>query len=101
MPSLGVRLALAFAAVIAVSVGGVAVLAGRETANEFQSYVERGRVLYLERVSNGLTGYYRARGDWAGVEPLLQGWLRGPLDRLTLADAQGRVIADTAGRDVG
>ena len=101
MRSLGVRLALAFLAVIVVSVGGVAVLVGRETANEFQSYVERGRVVYLERVGNGLAGYYRARGTWAGVEPLLQGWLRGPLDRLAVADASGTVVADTAGRAVG
>ncbi|HLH26024.1 MAG TPA: ATP-binding protein [Chloroflexota bacterium] len=101
MRSLGVRLALAFLAVIVVSVGGVAVLAGRETANEFQTYVERGRVVYLERVGNGLAGYYRARGTWSGVEPLLEGWLRGPLDRLAVADANGIVVADTAGRAVG
>src|SRR4051794_21211061 len=101
MRSLGVRLALAFLAVIVVSVGGVAVLAGRETANEFQTYVERGRVVYLERLVNGLAGYYRARATWAGVEPLLQGWLRGPLDRLAVADASGTVVADTAGRAVG
>jgi signal transduction histidine kinase len=101
MRSLGVRLALAFLAVIVVSVGGAAILAGRETANEFQTYVERGRVLYLERVGNGLADYYRARGTWAGVEPLLQGWLRGPLDRLAVADASGTIVADTAGRSVG
>ena len=43
MRSLGVRLALSFAAVILVGVGGVALLAGRETASEFRTYVERGR----------------------------------------------------------
>jgi hypothetical protein len=101
MRSLSVRLALAFLAVIVVSVGGAALLAGRETANEFQTYVERGRVAYLERVGNGLVGYYRSRGTWTGVEPLLQGWLRGPLDRLAVADGNGMVVADTAGRAVG
>ncbi|HZU07590.1 MAG TPA: ATP-binding protein [Chloroflexota bacterium] len=101
MRSLGVRLALAFAAVIAVSVGGVGFLVGRETTNEFQLYVERVRGLYLERVAAGLVRYYRTRGDWAGVEALLAGWLRGPLDRLAVADASGMVVADTAGQGVG
>jgi two-component system OmpR family sensor kinase/two-component system sensor histidine kinase BaeS len=101
MRSLGVRLALAFLAVIIVSVGGVALLVGRETAQEFQSYVDRGRLLYLERVANGLTHYYQVRGDWAGVEPFLQGWSRGPFERLALADASGTVIADTADRAEG
>jgi signal transduction histidine kinase len=99
--SLGVRLALAFAAVIAVSVGGVGFLVGRETTNEFQLYVERVRGLYIERVAAGLVRYYRTRGDWTGVETLLAGWLRGPLDRLAVADASGTVVADTAGQGVG
>ena len=101
MRSLGVRLALAFAAVIAVSVGGVGFLVGRETTNEFQLYVERVRGLYIERVAAGLVRYYRTRGDWTGVETLLAGWLRGPLDRLAVADASGTVVADTAGQGVG
>src|SRR3712207_5687891 len=101
MRSLGVRLALAFAAVIAVGVGGVAVLVGRETTNEFRTYVERGRSLYVERMAAGLTHYYGSRGDWAGVDALLQGWLRGPVDRLAVADTGGTLVADTGSRGAG
>src|SRR5579875_3587268 len=92
--SLGMRLALAFLAVIVVSTGGVALLASRETSDAFQTYVERGRYGYLDRVLATLQEYYRRRGDWAGIEAVLPSLAR-PQDRLVLADPAGRVIADS------
>jgi signal transduction histidine kinase len=99
--SLGVRLALSFAAVILVGVGGVALLAGRETASEFRTYVERGRLTFVEQLAASATQYYRRHGDWSDVDLLLQGWTRGPIERLTIADADGTVVADSGARGVG
>src|SRR5581483_3373340 len=100
MRSIGLRLALSFAAVILVGVGGAAVLAGRETTSEFRTYVERGRALSVEHMAGSAAQYYRSRGNWEGVDLLLQGWLRGPIERLAIADDRGTVVADSAGRAV-
>jgi signal transduction histidine kinase len=99
--SLGVRLVLSFAAVILVGVAGVALLAGRETASEFRTYVERGRLTFVEHLANSATQYYRRHGDWDGVDLLLQGWARGPIERLTIADPSGTVVADSGESGVG
>jgi len=101
MRSIGLRLVLSFAAVILIGVGGVAVLAGRETTSEFRTYLDRGRALFVEHMAGSIGQYYRGRGGWSGVELLLQGWLRGPVERLAIADDTGTLVADTSGRDVG
>ena len=67
MRSIGLRLALSFAAVILVGVGGAAVLAGRETTSEFRTYVERGRALFVEHMAGSAAQYYRGRGTWEGL----------------------------------
>ncbi|MBX5491264.1 MAG: HAMP domain-containing histidine kinase [Chloroflexi bacterium] len=95
MRSLGMRLALAFLAVIVVSVGGVALLASRETNDAFQTYVERGRYNYLDRVVTTLQEYYRRRSDWGGIDAVLPSLVRGPQDRLVVADRTGMVVADS------
>jgi two-component system OmpR family sensor kinase/two-component system sensor histidine kinase BaeS len=99
--SIGLRLVLSFAAVILVGVGGVAVLAGRETASEFRNYVERGRISFVEQMATSVAQYYRRRGDWSGVDLVLQPWLRGPIARRAVADAAGTLVADTATDDEG
>jgi signal transduction histidine kinase len=98
--SLGVRLALAFLAVIVVSTGGVALLASRETSDAFQTYVERGRYSYLDRVLATLHEYYRRRGSWTGIDAVLPSLAR-PQDRLVLADSTGLVVADSDEETLG
>lgn len=101
MRSLSVRLALAFIAVIVMSVGGVAILVTRETTNEFQTYVERGRYVYVERLLNGLQDYYRRSGNWTGAQAVLGSLVRNPQDHLVVADGADVVVADTTGQAIG
>ena len=109
---LWVRLLLGFMLVAVVAVGVVAVLVNRTTTRQFEIYVSQGRQLRAERLAPEFAAYYAQRGSWAGVAEWMatqelaqgggrgQGWGRGAgagssADRLLLADAGGRVIADS------
>jgi len=100
---------LAFLAVILVAVGTVAVLAGRATEDEFRRYaLVHGGV--WDRQVEALAAYYAEHGSWEGVQGVLQtlpgmagarGRGRGPRPEFRLADAEGRIVADTAGPPEG
>jgi signal transduction histidine kinase len=115
---LWVKLLLSFVLVAAVAVGLVAVLANRVTTHQFQLYVSQGRQLRAERLAPDFAAYYAQTGSWSGVtewmadlqSPELDGRGLGrgrgqgaatAIDRLVLADVDGRVIADTQGELVG
>ena len=120
--SLWLKLLASFVLVAIVAVGLVAVLANRTTTRQFQIYVSQGRQLRAERLAPEVAAYYARTGSWAGVaewlpglaqsQPAGQGQGQGPrlgrgrgegatVDRLLLADATGRVIADTEAALVG
>ncbi len=120
MNRLWVQLTLAFTLVVMVAVGSIAILSIRTANTEFRQYITHsgmqasGSGLYL------LVDYYQQQGTWEGVESLLgQGvflngpgsvsigaasrtgrWPGGRLD-VTLADASGRVVYDSAGEAEG
>jgi signal transduction histidine kinase len=115
---LWVKLLLGFMLVVAVAIGVVAVLVNRTTTRQFESYVSQGRQLRAQRLAPEFAAYYAQSGSWAGVAEWMagqelaqgggrgQGWGRGVVggsstDRLLLADAEGRVVADSQGELIG
>jgi signal transduction histidine kinase len=118
--SLAVKLVLAFVAVTLVSVGAVAYISGRVTTQQFAVYVSRGGLLRAEAAVPQFAAYYARTGTWEGVEALVtswvaqgqasrggqgsgrgQGWAGGGIGRLILANAEGTVVADSAGELTG
>ncbi len=107
MRSIGIRLFLAFLAVILTGMVLVGVLAGRTTAVEFSHFMfgqNRDTSLSL------LASYYAVRGGWAGIEmspPFVRmgmapgGPGMGPGGGLALADTEGRIVAPGAGHRIG
>ncbi len=119
---LWVRLLLAFVVVAAVAVGVVAVLVNRTTTRQFQIYVSQGKGLRAERLAPEFAAYYARTGSWEGVAEWMAGLPDGQLggrgqgrgqgqgqgqgsgssaDWLLLADANGRVVADSQNELVG
>jgi len=109
MNRLWVRLTLAFALVILVAVGVIALLAGLTAGREFHRYLTYSDIWPNQVLVDVLARYYRFRGDWRGIEIILDQEARLPnprigarggrwagLLRFVLADAQGRVIYDGA-----
>lgn len=107
---------LAFLVVIVVAVGTVAVLTGRATETAFRRYTLT-RSGTWEGLITPLAEYYDAQGSWAGLQDVLAQWpdrghrmwgreMGGPggppgsID-FRIVDAEGRVVADTAGAPRG
>ncbi|MGC8874664.1 MAG: histidine kinase dimerization/phospho-acceptor domain-containing protein, partial [Chloroflexia bacterium] len=107
MNRLWVRLMLAFALVILVAVGVVALLAGLSVRQEFHRYLRYSGIWPSQALVDQLVEFYRGRGSWEGVERILvreallptprinarRNWGTGPL-QFVLADADGRVVFD-------
>ncbi|MCL7454339.1 MAG: ATP-binding protein [Anaerolineae bacterium] len=110
MRRLWVRLTIAFAVVILVTVGVVGLLAGLTAGQAFRAYVAYSGTLPHQALIEGLAGYYETHGDWSGVGQLLDrasalsapafGGRRPPPDQaplqFVLAGADGRVVYDGA-----
>jgi two-component system OmpR family sensor kinase/two-component system sensor histidine kinase BaeS len=114
LQGLGTKLLASFVLVAVVAVGIVAVLANRTTTRQFQLYVSQGRQRRAEQLVPEFAAYYARASTWAGVGEWMidliesqaagPGQGRGPglragasLDRILLADAAGRVLADSQG----
>lgn len=113
------KLFLALSLVALVSVAAVTLIVRQGAVDEVTAYMLRGGMVDISDLTATLEAYYQANGSWEGVESVLSspgspgmGWqggqngpgmMGGPLrhgvldQRLRLADAQGQVIADTAG----
>ncbi len=131
MRSLWVKLMGAFALVIVVGLAVVTVLANRAAVSQFHVYISRGGQLRAQRLAPLFANYYAGNKSWQGVEDLLQApgdegpmdrgmrgmmghgrrgmneerespWMWGMMgDHLILVDAQGTVVADSAGELAG
>jgi signal transduction histidine kinase len=124
--SLRTRLILSFLAVIVATAGLVGVLANRITADRFNYLVSHAGQLQAQRLAPLLADYYIQTGSWNGVEALIEGGLSvrgnpsgrgrygngmpmmqmmhmvgGGDDHLILADATGRIVADSMGQEIG
>jgi two-component system OmpR family sensor kinase len=117
---LWVRLTLAFALVILVAVGAVAILIRQTAETEFRQYITHSGMMASGSGIEELIAYYQSQGSWDGAESLLgQGVsIRGPgslpmpamgqpggrpgrqLD-VVLADADGKIVYDSAGTAEG
>jgi two-component system OmpR family sensor kinase len=120
MNRLWVQLTLAFTLVVLVAVGAIAILIIQTTNTQFRQYVTNSSMSASGSGLEQLIAYYEQEGSWDGVESLLgQGmtvsgpwsmpmpnvmWRSerpaGALD-ITLADADGRVVYDSAGETEG
>jgi signal transduction histidine kinase len=121
---LWVRLTLAFALVVLVAVGAIALLINRTTGVEFRRYVTHGGMQIAGSGMQQLVEYYQQANKWEGVGSLLAGgvYVNGPIgmgmpvglggDRppggmiggrldVLLADAKGKVVYDSADKATG
>ncbi|MDP8921454.1 MAG: HAMP domain-containing protein, partial [Chloroflexota bacterium] len=102
MPSrLWFRLLIGTCLVLAITLGAVFLLVNRAVTASFQDYVEDQQSVRIQRAESILSRYYDRRREWSGVEPTVQSVADLMGQRLVLTDAQGRVIADSAGTLVG
>jgi len=95
MRSMAFKLASGFTLVALVGVLIVAYLANRFTTTEFGNYLEGGGLAQEQRVADYLAGQYSS-GGWRGVSRVLLSLSQWIGERLVVADASGRVIADSA-----
>ena len=114
MNRLWVRLTLAFALVILVTVGVIALLADLTAGQVFRQYLSYGDIAQFQNLTDRLAEYYVENGDWQGVDEILRqvrimaAPMSGPMPKrrpgtiawgddrffLILADADGRVVRD-------
>jgi len=93
--SMRVRLMLAFVAVVAVAVGIAEIVAERTATREFDSYVSRVDIAYLETLAQNLGDYYAANGSWQDVESVFVALPQTP-GHLQLQDSSGTIVGDTS-----
>jgi methyl-accepting chemotaxis protein len=98
------KLLLAMLAVVLLGVLIVAGLANTVTRREVTNLMVAGGMTTASDLALDLGRYYQEHGGWAGVETLVQtGHGRGMMggQRIIVADAHGRVVADSAGQREG
>jgi len=86
---------LAFVAVVAVAVGIAEIVAERTATGEFDSYVSRVDIAYLETLAQNLGDYYAANGSWQDVESVFVALPQTP-GHLQLQDSSGTIVGDTS-----
>ena len=119
--NLRIRLILSFLGVIIVTAGLVVVLANLITADRFTYLVSQAGQMHARDLSPLFADYYIQAGGWNGVESLIDSHVNahwtpgrfgrrgshGPMmgatevsdERLLLVDANGQLIADSAGEN--
>jgi signal transduction histidine kinase len=114
MNRLWVRLTLAFALVVLITVGAIALLADLTAGQAFRQYLSYTDIARFENLTDGLASYYQAQGGWEGVQVVLQqirivsSDMPGPMlgrrpgtvvwrdarFQILLADVEGHVVYD-------
>ncbi len=111
MNRLWVRLTLAFALVVLVTVGVVALLTNWRADSQFRQYLTHSRITAQGGLAEELAAYHQRHHSWDGVDALLEGGLlmpevqgkgrgTGPMrggPRMMLADADGQVVHGDVG----
>lgn len=87
------RLLLSYLGVIAITVALLAIIVQLATAQTFSRYLSDQAAAHSEMLPVMLAGYYTGHGAWEGVQPDIDraGVIIGA--QVTLADAQGRIVA--------
>jgi signal transduction histidine kinase len=122
MNRLWVQLTLAFALVVLVAVTAIALLADLTAGQAFRQYLSYGDIARFQNLTDNLSQYYQANGNWDGVEQMLSqvrivpaAPMPGPItDRrpgtldwmdeqisIIFADGDRRVIYDSEGGRIG
>lgn len=94
--SLRVRLLLAFALVIVVTVGTVAFFASRGASDEVQLFEQQSQEMRVSRLQRFLAGHYAFNGSWQNVQSLVSQVASSEDMRIILTDPAGIVVADSA-----
>ncbi|MCC6174525.1 MAG: sulfatase-like hydrolase/transferase [Chloroflexi bacterium] len=95
------RLLVGTCVVLAVTLGAVFLLVNKALTGSFQDYVEDQQSVRVQRAESIISRYYDRRREWTGVEGTIQSVADLMGERLVLADAQGRIIADSQNLLVG
>jgi signal transduction histidine kinase len=93
--SLRFRLLLATLLVVIVAVSVTALFASGTTAREFHRYILRSNTGQAQHFSLLLAHAYSQAQTWAGIQPLVEQLGQVSGNRVILADAGGRVVADS------
>jgi len=99
--SLTAKILLAFAVVVLVGIGGVAILANQRTTAEFESYLRGNQPIVGQQLADVCGALYGQTGSWNTIAQVLPELSLGPTQRLVVSDQAGRVVADTGGQWVG
>jgi signal transduction histidine kinase len=99
--SLRFRLLAVLVLVVAITVGGIAVVSTQVTTRAFHGYEDRRGMMRDRRFEGFLTMYYAQHGDWSGVQSEIErmGQITG--ERLILADRQEQIVADSEAELIG
>lgn len=123
-PSLFLRLMGAFALVILVAMVVVSIIANQATTSQFRQFMFQGEMVRTQDLANQLAEYYRSRGNWEGIQQVLNsgtnpagsvtsgnmmqggmmsGMMGGSMEssRVRVVDAGGIVVGDSTGRPLG
>ena len=102
------KLFLAFTLIVVITVVLVAVITRRGAVNEVRTFMFRGGMYGLSDLATELENYYHVHGSWENVQTIIEivpgamGGMNGMMrQRLLVADASGKVVADSQGNDLG
>jgi signal transduction histidine kinase len=98
---LWVRLLAITVTPVLVTVVSVALLANYVTVGQFETFLAQDTQQRDDRLQSVLIRYYTEQGGWGTVDANVQRMAALVGERLVLADASGKVVADSAGQLVG
>ena len=93
--SLQFRLLVAFTLVILLTVGTVFFMMWQATTGQIQQFGDRVERMVINRIQFVITDYYLTNNSWEGVQPLVEQIGEQFRHRVILADADGKIIADS------
>jgi hypothetical protein len=95
--SLTAKILIAFAVVVLVGIGGVAILANDRTTAAFEHYLQGSGPDVDKELSNVVALVYGQDKSWDRVARVLSAMPGPPDQRVIVVDSTGRVVADTRG----
>jgi signal transduction histidine kinase len=93
--SLQFRLMLAFTLVILLTIGMVFFMMWQATIGQIQQFGDRVERMVINRIQFVVTEYYLTTNSWENVQPLVEQIGEQFRHRVILADAEGKIIADS------
>jgi len=93
--SLQFRLLVAFTLVILLTIGAMFFMMWQASTGQIQQFGDRVERMVGNRIQFVVTDYYLAHGSWDGVQPLVQQIGEQFRHRVIVADAEGKIIADS------